>query len=86
MYVRESSIGAYFLLGLHIRERGQGWSTLLVASIKIDEFHIIDAILNWGARFENRGSDISLKLQRNIASNDLIFFVGSGRLLALIVS
>ena len=41
----------------------------------IDEFHIIDAILNWGARFENRGSDILLKLQRNIASNDLNLFL-----------
>ena len=34
---------------------------------RIDEFRIIDAMLNWGARFENRGSDISLKLRRNIA-------------------
>ena len=34
---------------------------------EIDEFRTIDAILNWGARFENRGSDISLKLRRNIA-------------------
>ena len=40
----------------------------------IDEFHIIDAILNCGANSENRGSDISLKLRRNIASNHLKFF------------
>ena len=41
----------------------------------IDEFHIIDAILNCGANSENRGSDISLKLRRNIASNHLKFFL-----------
>ena len=42
---------------------------------RIDEFHIIDAILNCGANSENRGSDISLKLRRNIASNHLKFFL-----------
>ncbi len=51
--------------------------------LSIDEFHIIDAILNWGARFENRGSDISLKLQRNIASNDLNFFCWLGKAFGL---
>ena len=39
----------------------------LISFLGIDEFRIIDAMLNWGARFENRGSDISLKLRRNIA-------------------
>ena len=43
--------------------------------LSVDEFHIIDAILNCGANSENRGSDISLKLRRNIASNHLKFFL-----------